>query len=61
MFAFLRTWVQDDLFLMLSLPVYTRRTGKEKEGLPPGVPLEFVGVGEPHAALLTESRTRGRW
>jgi len=35
MFAFSRTWVEDDLFLMLSLPVYTLRTGKEKKGLPP--------------------------
>src|ERR1700733_15108612 len=35
MFAFLRTWVEDDFFPMLSLPVYTLRTGKKKEGLPP--------------------------
>jgi DNA-directed RNA polymerase len=35
MFAFLRTWVEDDLFLMLSLAVYTLRTRKKKEGLPP--------------------------
>ena len=24
----------------------------------PGFPVELVGVGEPHAAFLTESRTR---
>ena len=28
----------------------------------PGFPVELVGVGESHAAFLTESRTRsGRW
>jgi hypothetical protein len=26
----------------------------------PGFPVELVGVGEVHAAFLTESRTRGR-
>jgi len=26
----------------------------------PGFPVEFGGVGEPHAAFLKESRTRGR-
>ena len=36
-------------------------TGKEKGGASPGFPVEFGGVGEPHAAFLTESRTRGRW
>jgi hypothetical protein len=27
----------------------------------PGLPVELGGVGELHAAFLTESRTRGRW
>jgi hypothetical protein len=27
----------------------------------PGFPVETGGVGELHAAFLTESRTRGRW
>jgi hypothetical protein len=34
-------------------------TGKEKGGASPGFPVEFGGVGELHAAFLTESRTRG--
>jgi hypothetical protein len=51
----------------------TRRTGnkhmtgrvKKKQQVPPlrypGFPVEVGGVGELHAAFLTESRTRGRW
>jgi len=35
MFAFSRTWVEDDLLLMLSLPVYTLHTGKERGGASP--------------------------
>ena len=35
MFAFLRTWVEHDLFPMLSPPVYTYLQEKKKEGLPP--------------------------
>jgi hypothetical protein len=38
---------------------------EEKPQVPPlrypGFPVEFGGVGELHAAFLTESRTRGRW
>jgi hypothetical protein len=34
-------------------------TGKEKGRASPGFPVEFGGVGELHAAFLTESRTRG--
>jgi hypothetical protein len=38
---------------------------EEKQRVPPlrypGFPVELVGVGKPHAAFLTESRTRGRW
>jgi hypothetical protein len=44
---------------MLSLPVYTYLKEKKKERASPGFPVEFDGVGEPHAAFLTESRTRG--
>jgi hypothetical protein len=54
-----RTWVEHDLFPMLSPPVYTYLQGKDKGGASPGFPVEFGGVGEPHAAFLTESRTRG--
>jgi hypothetical protein len=39
--------------------------GKGKPQVPPlrsaGFPVELRGVGELHAAFLTESRTRGRW
>jgi hypothetical protein len=28
-------------------------------GATPGFPVKFVGAGEPHAAFLNESRTRG--
>ncbi len=35
MFAFLRTWVEDDLFPMLSLQAYTYSQEKRKEGLRP--------------------------
>jgi hypothetical protein len=42
-------------FHCLSTPTYR----KEKGGASPGFPVEFGGVGELHAAFLTESRTRG--
>src|ERR1700733_13584554 len=35
MFAFLRTWVEHDLFRMLSPPVSAYLQEKKKEGLPP--------------------------
>jgi hypothetical protein len=41
-----------------------REAGKETAGPStalPGFPVEVGGVGELHAAFLTESRTRGRW
>jgi hypothetical protein len=40
-----------------------REAGKETAGplRYPGFPVEVGGVGELHAAFLTESRTRGRW
>jgi hypothetical protein len=56
-----RTWVEHDLFPMLSPPGLHLLTGKERGGASPGFPVEFGGVGEPHAAFLTESRTRCRW
>ena len=59
MFAFSRTWVEQDLFPMLSPPEYTYLQEKKKERASPGFPVEFGGVGELHAAFLTESRTRG--
>jgi hypothetical protein len=34
------------------------RLRKSFGGLPPDSPVELVGVGEVHAAFLTESRTR---
>jgi hypothetical protein len=34
-------------------------TAGPSTALPPGFPVEFRGVGEPHAAFFTESRTRG--
>ena len=38
---------------------------EEKQQVPPlrypRFPVELVGVGELHAAFLTESRARGRW
>ena len=41
------------------------RKSEEKQQVPPlrypGFPVEVSGVGELHAAFLTESRTRGRW
>jgi hypothetical protein len=46
---------------MLSPPVCTYLQEKEKGGASPGFPVEFGGVGELHAAFLTESRTRSRW
>src|ERR1700733_4044547 len=55
-----RTWVEYDLFPMLSPPVYTYLQEKKKEGASPGFPVKFGGVGELHAAFLNESRTRGR-
>ena len=54
-----RTWVEHDLFPMLSPPVYTYLQERKEEGASPGFSVEFGGVGEPHAAFLTESRTRG--
>ena len=33
---------------------------KTEQGYP-GFPVELGGIGELHAAFLTESRTRGRW
>src|SRR6202044_2816468 len=53
-----RTWVEHDLFPMLSPPVYTYLQEKKRRASP-GFPVEFGGVGELHAAFLTESRTRG--
>jgi hypothetical protein len=35
MFALSRTWVEHDLFPMLSPPVHTYLQEKKKEGLPP--------------------------
>jgi hypothetical protein len=54
-----RTWVEHDLFPMLSPPGLHLLRGKERGGASPGFPVEFGGVGEPHAAFLTESHTRG--
>jgi hypothetical protein len=56
-----RTWVEHDLFPMLSPPVHHLTYRKRKGGASPGFPVEFGGIGEPHAAFLTESRTRCRW
>jgi hypothetical protein len=44
---------------MLSPPVYTYLQEKKKEGLPPDFLWSLVAYGEPQAAFLTESRTRG--
>jgi hypothetical protein len=58
MFADFRVHGLNDLFPMLSPPISTYLQ-EEKGGASPGLPVEFGGVGEPHAAFLTESRTRG--
>jgi hypothetical protein len=52
----LRTWVEDDLFPMLSPPVSTYLQEKKEEGLPPDFLWSLGGVGAPHAAFLAESR-----
>ncbi len=44
---------------MLLPPVYTYLQERRRGRATPGFPVEFNGVGEPHAAFLTESRTRG--
>ena len=47
------------------LPTAHSLCPKGKQQVPPlrypGFPVEVGGVGELHAAFLTESRTRGRW
>jgi hypothetical protein len=60
MFADFRVHGLKTTFPMLFTTGFHLLTGKDKGRATPGFPVEFGGVGEPHAAFLTESRTRGR-
>jgi hypothetical protein len=54
MFAFSRTWVEYDLFPMLSPPVYTDLKEKKKEGLRPSCSThvrENANMGHPSRGL----------
>jgi hypothetical protein len=51
------TWAENDIFRLLLLFDFAKSYGRAL----PGFPVEFGGVGELHAAFLTESRTRGGW
>jgi hypothetical protein len=44
-----------------ALALFRARYGKSDCWASPRFPVYLVGVGEPHAAFLNESRTRGRW
>jgi hypothetical protein len=63
MFAFLRTWVEHELFPMVSSPVYTDLQDKEKEGLRPSCSTHVrknANMGHPSRGLgLAGSRERG--
>src|ERR1700674_4010018 len=47
--------------LFLSRLGFADRFSKSDRWASPGFSVDFVSVGELHAAFLNESRTRGRW
>jgi len=55
-----RTWAENDMFrlLLLAPPWICWSISQKTMWASPVFPVEIVGVGEPHAAFLIESRTR---
>jgi hypothetical protein len=51
---------QDGMVRTMAFPNASRSLTKDGWAPYPGFPVKFVGVDEPHAAFLNESRTRGR-